>query len=91
MKRLSTNEIRQLFLDFFHEHQHAIVDSSLVPNNDPTLLLLTNGMVQFKDVFLGVDKRPYNRANYPPGKCMRELCSTTIWRTWAEPAPPHLL
>ena len=71
MKRLSTNEIRQLFLDFFHEHQHAIVDSSsLVPNNDPTLLLTNAGMVQFKDVFLGVDKRPYNRATTSQ-KCMR--------------------
>lgn len=71
MKRLSTNEIRQLFLDYFHEQQHAIVDSSsLAPSNDPTLLLTNAGMVQFKDVFLGVDKRPYNRATTSQ-KCMR--------------------
>jgi alanyl-tRNA synthetase len=71
MKRLTTSEIRQLFLDFFHEHQHAIVaSSSLVPDNDPTLLLTNAGMVQFKDVFLGADKRSYNRATTSQ-KCMR--------------------
>ena len=71
MKRLSTNEIRQLFLEFFHEHGHEMVaSSSLVPDNDPTLLLINAGMVQFKDVFLGVDKRPYKRAATSQ-KCMR--------------------
>jgi len=71
MKNLSTNEIRQLWLDFFHELNHEIVpSSSLVPDNDPTLLLVNAGMVQFKDVFLGVDKRPYKRA-VTSQKCMR--------------------
>ncbi|HKK15211.1 MAG TPA: alanine--tRNA ligase, partial [Gammaproteobacteria bacterium] len=59
----STNEIRRQFLDFFCDRQHELVASSpLVPANDPTLLFTNAGMVQFKDVFLGVDKRPYKRA-----------------------------
>jgi len=71
MKRLTTNQIRQDYLDYFHEHGHAIVDSgNLVPNNDPTLLLVNAGMVQFKDVFLGVEQRPYKRA-VTSQKCMR--------------------
>jgi alanyl-tRNA synthetase len=56
-------EIRQTFLDFFRERGHAVVpSSSLVPVNDPTLMFTNSGMVQFKDVFLGTDKRPYVRA-----------------------------
>ncbi|SDV50130.1 alanine--tRNA ligase [Chitinasiproducens palmae] len=56
-------EIRDKFLQFFASQGHTIVrSSSLVPNNDPTLLFTNSGMVQFKDVFLGVDKRPYSRA-----------------------------
>ena len=56
-------EIREKFLGFFAERGHAIVrSSSLVPGNDPTMLLTNSGMVQFKDVFLGIDKRPYTRA-----------------------------
>ncbi len=71
MKRLSTNEIRQDFLDYFQANGHAIVDSaSLVPHNDPTLLLVNAGMVPFKDVFLGVEQRPYKRA-VTSQKCMR--------------------
>ena len=59
----TTSEIRKLFLDYFRKHGHEIVSSSsLVPANDPTLLFTNSGMVQFKDVFLGVDKRPYKRA-----------------------------
>jgi alanyl-tRNA synthetase len=60
---LSSNELRSLFLEYFAKHQHAIVPSSpLVPGNDPTLLFTNAGMVQFKDVFLGKEKRPYVRA-----------------------------
>lgn len=71
MKRLSTNEIRQYWLDYFHERGHAVVgSSSLVPDNDPTLLLINAGMNQFKDVFLGVEKRDYTRATTSQ-KCMR--------------------
>ncbi len=71
MKRLSTNEIRQDWLEFFKERGHAVVDSSsLVPNNDPTLLLTNAGMVQFKDAFLGLEKRAYTRA-VTSQKCMR--------------------
>src|SRR5512137_1102975 len=56
-------EIRQTFIDFFVEHSHTFVPSaSLVPGGDATLLFTNAGMVQFKDVFLGTDKRPYTRA-----------------------------
>jgi alanyl-tRNA synthetase len=71
MKRLSTSEIRKLFLDYFHELDHEIVDSSnLVPANDPTLLFVNAGMVQFKDLFLGLEKRDYKRATTSQ-KCLR--------------------
>jgi len=60
---MKSSEIRQKFLEFFETHGHTIVASSpLVPGNDPTLLFTNAGMVQFKDVFLGQDKRPYVRA-----------------------------
>uniref|UniRef100_UPI0013D7D2E1 alanine--tRNA ligase-related protein n=1 Tax=Acinetobacter baumannii TaxID=470 RepID=UPI0013D7D2E1 len=57
------NQIRKTFLDFFAKNGHAVVDSSpLVPRNDPTLMFANSGMVQFKNVFTGVEKRPYSRA-----------------------------
>lgn len=60
---LSAADIRRAFLEFFREHGHAVVpSSSLVPGNDPTLLFTNAGMVQFKDVFLGKEKRDYVRA-----------------------------
>ena len=60
---LSSNQIRSRFLEYFEKHGHTIVpSSSLVPGNDPTLLFTNAGMVQFKDVFLGTDPRPYTRA-----------------------------
>ena len=63
MKTMTSNELRQAFLDFFSEHGHEVVASSpLVPGNDPTLLFTNAGMVQFKDVFLGDDKRSYSTA-----------------------------
>ncbi|EIZ0459200.1 alanine--tRNA ligase [Salmonella enterica] len=67
----STAEIRQTFLDFFHSKGHQVVaSSSLVPNNDPTLLFTNAGMNQFKDVFLGLDKRNYSRATTSQ-RCVR--------------------
>ena len=61
--RITVADIRKTFLDFFAAKGHAIVpSSSLVPGNDPTLMFVNSGMVQFKDVFLGTDKRPYVRA-----------------------------
>ncbi len=70
-KRPTGAEVRQTFLDFFVEHGHTIVPSaSLVPGGDQTLLFTNAGMVQFKDVFLGIDKRPYKRA-VDSQKCMR--------------------
>lgn len=67
----STAEIRQTFLDFFRGKGHEIVESSsLVPHNDPTLLFTNAGMNQFKDVFLGIDKRTYTRATTAQ-RCVR--------------------
>jgi len=67
----SSNEIRQAFLDYFASKGHEIVSSSsLVPHGDPTLLFTNAGMNQFKDVFLGFDKRPYTRATSSQ-KCVR--------------------
>jgi alanyl-tRNA synthetase len=64
-------DIRSTFLNFFDQHRHEVVpSSSLVPRNDPTLLFTNAGMVQFKDVFTGVEKRPYTRATTAQ-KCVR--------------------
>src|SRR6187551_422856 len=71
MNMSGVNEIRSKFLDFFAENGHEIVPSSpLVPRNDPTLLFTNAGMVQFKNVFTGVEKRPYQRATTSQ-KCVR--------------------
>src|SRR6202045_1880138 len=67
----TTNDIRSAFLDYFARHEHEIVPSSpLVPRNDPTLLFTNAGMVQFKNVFTGLEKRPYQRAATAQ-KCVR--------------------
>src|SRR5262245_16554407 len=67
----SLNDIRAGFLDFFRDRQHAVVASSpLVPHNDPTLMFTNAGMVQFKNVFTGAEKRPYVRAASSQ-KCVR--------------------
>ena len=71
MEFMSSAEARQAFLDFFEEMGHrTVASSSLVPADDPTLLFVNAGMVQFKDVFLGLDKRAYKRATTSQ-KCMR--------------------
>ncbi len=71
MKSMTSAEVRQAFLDFFEEMKHRpLASSSLVPAADPTLLFVNAGMVQFKDVFLGLDKRDYSRATTSQ-KCMR--------------------
>ena len=68
---LTGNETRKMFLRFFEERGHKIVrSSSLVPTNDPTLLFTNAGMNQFKDVFLGLEQRDYNRATTCQ-KCVR--------------------
>jgi len=68
---MTSAEIRQKFLDYFQGRQHTIVaSSSLIPGNDPTLLFTNAGMVQFKDAFLGLEKRAYKRAATSQ-KCMR--------------------
>jgi len=67
----SSNDIRATFLDYFARNGHAVVESSpLVPRNDPTLLFTNAGMVQFKNVFTGQERRPYNRATTAQ-KCVR--------------------
>jgi alanyl-tRNA synthetase len=68
---VKSSEIRSRFLDYFARNGHAVVpSSSLVPANDPTLLFTNAGMVQFKDVFLGIEKRPYARATTSQ-RCLR--------------------
>ncbi|WP_457836027.1 alanine--tRNA ligase-related protein, partial [Staphylococcus aureus] len=67
----SSNDIRATFLDYFARHGHEVVpSSSLVPRNDPTLLFTNSGMVQFKNVFTGAERRPYLRATTAQ-KCVR--------------------
>ncbi|TVR18560.1 MAG: alanine--tRNA ligase [Anaerolineaceae bacterium] len=71
MRQMTSAEVRQAFLDYFQTKKHKVLpSSSLVPGNDPTLLFANAGMVQFKDVFLGTDKRDYKRAATSQ-KCMR--------------------
>ena len=70
MKYLSSAEIRRRYLKFFEARGHTIVpSSSLIPGNDPTLLFANSGMVPFKDTFLGLEQRPYSRAEgcFPEG------------------------
>ena len=68
---LNSNQLRKIFTDYFRQRDHEVVpSSSLVPTNDPTLLFTNSGMVQFKDVFLGTEVRPYRRA-VSVQRCMR--------------------
>lgn len=71
MKYMTAREIRKSFLDFFQSKGHTLVpSSSLVPYNDNTLLFTNAGMVQFKDTFLGLEKRDYTRATTAQ-RCVR--------------------
>ena len=71
MAQKSLNQIRETFLKYFEKNDHRIVESSnLVPNNDPTLMFANSGMVQFKNVFTGLEKRDYQRATTSQ-KCVR--------------------
>ena len=71
MASKSLNEVRSAFLKYFEKHDHKIVESSnLVPNNDPTLMFVNSGMVQFKNVFTGLEKRNYKKATTSQ-KCVR--------------------
>jgi alanyl-tRNA synthetase len=86
------NDIRSTFLDYFKKNGHEIVPSSpLVPRNDPTLMFTNAGMVQFKNVFTGLEQRPYKTASTAQ-KCVRaggkhnDLDNVGLYR-----APPHLL
>ena len=68
---MKSAEVRQAFLSYFEQQGHRRVESSsLIPGNDPTLLFTNSGMVQFKDVFLGVEQRPYRRATTAQ-RCVR--------------------
>ena len=79
---ISVADIRKSFLDFYAGKGHAVVpSSSLVPGNDPTLMFTNSGMVQFKDVFLGTDKRSYVRAaSVQAGKCRLYRSPSHIFR-----------
>ncbi len=71
MSKILLTDVRKNFLDYFKKNNHQIVDSSnLVPNNDPTLMFTNSGMVQFKNVFTGLEKRPYKTATTSQ-KCVR--------------------
>jgi alanyl-tRNA synthetase len=71
MSQFLLTDIRKKFLNYFKQNNHEIVDSSnLVPNNDPTLMFTNSGMVQFKNVFTGLEKRPYKKATTSQ-KCVR--------------------
>ena len=68
---MKSSEIRRTFLDYFKKNGHTVVpSSSLVPHNDPTLMFTNSGMVQFKNIFTGMEKRPYVRATSDQ-KCVR--------------------
>ncbi len=89
---MKSSEIRQKFLDYFASKGHTIVaSSSLVPHEDPTLLFTNAGMNQFKDVFLGFDKRPYTRAHDFAKMRARRRQAQRSGERRLHRASPHLL
>ena len=71
MGQILLTDVRRKFLDYFKKNNHKVVESSnLVPNNDPTLMFTNSGMVQFKNVFTGLEKKPFNLATTSQ-KCVR--------------------
>ena len=89
---MKSNEIRSSFLEYFRSKGHTIVPSSpLVPQNDPTLLFVNSGMVQFKDVFLGKDKRAYTRATTSQRSRARRRQAQRPRERRLHRAPPHVL
>ena len=86
------NDIRKSFLDFFARNDHTVVASSaLVPRNDPTLMFTNAGMVQFKNVFTGLEKRPYGRAVDLAEMRARRRQAQRPRQCRLHRAPPHLL
>ena len=78
MSQILLGDVRKKFLEYFKKNNHEIVESSnLVPNNDPTLMFTNSGMVQFKNVFTGVEKTQYNKATTSQ-KCIRAGGKHTI-------------
>ena len=76
MAQKSLNQIRDTFLKYFEKNDHKIVESSnLVPNNDPTLMFANSGMVQFKNVFTGLEKKRLSESNY-----LTKVCKSR-WKT----------
>ena len=86
----SLNEIRSTFLKYFEKNDHKIVESSnLVPNNDPTLMFANSGMVQFKNVFTGLEKRDYVRATTSQ-KCVRAGGKHNDLKCWLYSKTPYI-
>ncbi len=89
---MKSSQIRSSFLEYFKSKGHAVVASSpLVPGNDPTLLFTNSGMVQFKDVFLGMEQRPYIRATTVAALRARRRQAQRSGERRLHRAPPHLL
>ena len=91
MAEKTLNEIRNTFLKYFEKNDHKIVESSnLVPNNDPTLMFANSGMVQFKNVFTGLEKRDYQRATTSQRKCGVLVCNQHFLNHYAYHLPSHI-
>ena len=88
----SLKEIRHSFLEFFRTREHEVVPSSpLVPRNDPTLLFTNAGMVQFKNVFTGAEKRSVARGGHGAKMCSRRRQAQRSGPGRLHRAPPHFL